>query len=133
MYGKYIIAFLIGLISSVSFAQSTDCTIYKNGKFRLTDPHSKKVSIITRDGDKQTEKMEDAAEVYEFNVKWLDDCTYTITPTAATSARSKEITDIGTMTVRIVKVKDSSYTQTIKITNYPNYKRTDEMVVIKED
>lgn len=120
------------LLSLSGFSQAKDCGKYREGKFRLTDPKTKQVSIITRKNDVQTEKMEEDEEIYDFNVKWLNDCTYTLTPTAATAARNKKVTSIGTMTVTISQVKDSSYIQTVKVANYPKFKRTDEMFLIKE-
>ncbi|RZJ75783.1 MAG: hypothetical protein EOO45_04520 [Flavobacterium sp.] len=113
-------------------AQVKDCTKFKNGKFRLKNPKTKKIAIITRDGDKQTEKMQDEPEEYDFDIKWIDACSYTVTPTPATSARNKKVVDLGTMTVTITKMTDSSYTQTVKIANYPKYRRTDEMIIVKE-
>lgn len=132
MRKQYTAILLLLLTSLAGFSQSTDCSKVREGKYRLTDTKSKQVSVITRKNDKQTEKMQDAEEIYDFDVKWLSDCSYTLTPTAATTARSKEITRLGTMTVTITQVKDSSYIQTVKLANYPTFKRTDEVFMVKE-
>ena len=87
------------LFPIIGFSQS-NCEKFKNGTFKFTDPKTNKVCVITRNGNIQTEKMQDAEEVYDFDVVWLDDCTYTVTPTAATFARNKDATKVGTMTVK---------------------------------
>ena len=112
---------------------SQNCAKYREGKFKVTDPKSKKVCIITREGETQTEKMEEAEEAYTFDIKWLDDCTYTLTPTASTLARNKDVKDIGTMTVKIIQVRDSSYTHRITVANNPKFRRVDEVFAVKED
>jgi len=132
MRKQYTVILLLLFTSLTGFSQATDCSKVREGKYRLTDAKSKQVSVITRKNDKQSEKMQDAEEIYDFDVKWLSDCSYTLTPTAATTARSKEITRLGTMTVTITQVKDSSYIQTVKLANYPTFKRTDEVFMVKE-
>jgi len=119
------------LLPIIGFSQS-NCEKFRNGTFKFTDPKSKKVCVITRNGNIQTEKMQDAEEVYDFDVVWLDDCTYTVTPTAATSARNKDATKIGTMTVKMVQVKDSTYVQKISIANNRRFKRSDTVFVMNE-
>lgn len=127
---KLLIALLLITITS-AFAQE-GCSKFRTGVFKVTDPKSKQVCIITRDGDTQTEKMEESEEVYDFDVKWLDDCTYTVTPTPGSVAKNKDLSKAGTMTVTISKVKDSSYVQNIKVANYPTFKRTDTVYFVKE-
>lgn len=124
-------AFML-LLSLVGYSQNVDCSKYKNGTFKLTDPKTKKVCIITRDGNKQTEKMEDAEEVYDFDIVWIDNCTYTVSPTPATAARNKDVLKAGTMTVKITKTKDDSYIQKATVANNPKFRRIDEVFVVKE-
>ena len=119
------------LFPIIGFSQS-NCEKFKNGTFKFTDPKTNKVCVITRNGNIQTEKMQDAEEVYDFDVVWLDDCTYTVTPTAATFARNKDATKVGTMTVKIVQAKDSSYVQKISIANNRRFKRSDKVFVMNE-
>lgn len=119
-------------ICLAGYSQETACVAYKNGTFKLTDPDSKKVCVITRDGDHQTEKIENSDEVYDFNITWIDECTYTVTPTAATAGKNKEMLKLGTMTVVITPATDSSYVQTIRVTNSPKFKRKDTVYIVKE-
>lgn len=132
MTGKITFSAFILLFSIFGYSQNIDCSKYKNGTFRLTDPKTKKVCIITRKGDKQTEKMEDADEAYDFDIVWIDSCTYTVSPTAATAARNKEVLKAGTMTVKITKTKDDSYIQKATVANNPKFRRVDEVFVVKE-
>lgn len=122
---------LLMLCAIVGYSQ-INCAKYKNGTFKLTDPKSQKVCIITRDGDKQTEKMEESEEAYDFDIVWLDDCTYTVSPTAATAARNPEVLKAGTMTVKITKTKAKSYTQKITIATDPKFSRVDEVFVVED-
>jgi len=119
------------LFSFFTNAQEKACSKFKEGTFKVTDPTSKKISYITRKGNVQTEKMENAEEVYDFDIVWIDDCTYTVSPTPATAARIKDINRAGTMTVMITKAKDSSYTQRIKIANNPKFRRQDKVFLVR--
>ena len=130
MKGK--ITLLLLLAAFFGYSQGTDCAKFKNGTFRVTDPASKKVCIITRDGDRQTERMEESDQTYDFDIVWIDDCTYTVTPTASTAARNKDVLKAGTMTVKITKATDSSYTQRVTVANNPKFRRVDEVFVIEK-
>ncbi|MGV3459625.1 MAG: hypothetical protein ACO1N9_04130 [Flavobacterium sp.] len=130
MKTKLLIASLL-ITATSAFAQES-CAKFRTGTFKVTDPKSKQVCIITRTGDTQTEKMVESDETYDFDVKWLDDCTYTVTPTPASVAKNKDLSKAGTMTVTMTKVKDSSYVQNIKVANYPTFKRTDTVYFVKE-
>ncbi|MEL1243101.1 hypothetical protein AAEO56_02410 [Flavobacterium sp. DGU11] len=126
------ITLLFGLLLSfATFSQETGCAKFKNGTFKVTDPASKKVCIIKRDGNVQTERMEESDETYDFDLVWIDDCTYTVTPTASTSARNKEVLKAGTMTVKITKVTDSSYVQKVTVANNPKFRRVDEVFLME--
>jgi hypothetical protein len=108
-----------------------NCDQFKNGTFKVTDPATNKVCIITRDGNTQTEKMEDNEEVYDFDIVWLDDCTYTVTPTPATAARNADTLKGGTMTVKITKTKENSYVQRVTVANNPKFRRVDEVFLVE--
>ena len=108
------------------------CLKHKDGTFKVTDPATKKVCIITRKGNTQTERMEDTPEIYDFTINWIDDCTYTINPTPATSARNKDVLKAGTMTVKIIKATDTSYTQRVTVANNPKFRRVDEVFAIAD-
>lgn len=129
---KRIFAIAVLLICANSIFAQNNCIRFKEGKFKVTDPKSKKVCFITREGDTQTEKLEEAEEAFTFDIKWLDDCTYTLTPTASTLARNKNVKDIGTMTVKIVRTKEDSYVHRVTVANNPKFRRVDEVFVVKD-
>jgi hypothetical protein len=129
---NFTLLFLLFTAPLLAFGQSDGCAQYKEGTFKVTDPASKKTSIITRAGNIQTEKMEDADEVYDFDLVWVDDCTYTITPTAATAARNKDLQKTGTVMVKITKVKGKSYIQRVTVASNPKFRRIDEVFVVPE-
>ena len=129
---KKITLILTLVFSLLGYCQEKDCAKFRNGTFKITDPATKKSCIITRNGNTQTEKMEEGQEIYDFDITWLDECTYTVTPTAATAARNKEVQKIGTMTVKILQVKDSSYVQRVTVATNPKFRRVDEVFVVRE-
>lgn len=130
MIQKTTFAIIILLLPVLAFAQ-IDCAKFKEGTFKITDPKTKKISIITRDGNVQTEKMEEADEIYDFDIVWINDCTYTVSPTPATAARLKDVNKAGTMTVEITRAKDSTYVQRIKVANSPKFRRVDTVYLVK--
>ncbi len=127
---NFILLITILLLPFLSYSQQ-NCTAFKEGTFKVTDPNTKKVSVITRTGNLQTEKMEDGEEVYDFDIVWIDDCTYTVSPTPATAARLKDVNKAGTMTVQITKAKDSTYVQRIRLANSPKFRRVDTVYLVK--
>ena len=120
------------MLAATFFGYSQSCAKFKNGTFKVTDPGSKKVCIITRDGNTQTERMEESDQTYDFDIVWIDDCTYTVTPTAATAARNKDVLKAGTMTVKITKTTDTSYTQKVIVANNPKFRRVDEVFMVEK-
>lgn len=120
------------LLCCLSAHSQSNCSDFKNGTFKFTDKESGKICIITRKDNEQTEKIENTQEVYYFAVKWVDSCTYTLTPTAATVQKNKEILKLGTMTVKITPATDSSYVQLIRVANSPKFKRRDEVFAVKD-
>ena len=130
MKRKIIVSATALLMSFIGYSQS--CANFKNGTFKLTDPKSKEVCIITRDGNKQTERMEQSDDTYDFEIAWIDDCTYTVTPTPATAQRNPDVTKSGVMTVKIIKTKKDSYTQKVTIATNPKFSRVDEVFVVEE-
>jgi hypothetical protein len=127
-----ITSLLVLMFTCFGYGQTMDCAKFKDGTFQVTDAASKKVCIIKRDADKQTERFVESDETYEFDLHWVDDCTYTLTPTASTLSRNKDIGKIGTMTVKITQVKDNSYVHNVTVSKKPEYKRVDEVFVVKK-
>lgn len=111
---RYFIFLILILLSSCLLQpKPSDCRLFKNGKFRTKIDGRE--YFIDRSGAIQKEyffnRRDSAAGV--FNVKWLDDCTYTLTPTEETRIKLK-IPENKKMvlTVRITGATVNSYTQT---------------------
>ncbi|KAF2519215.1 hypothetical protein E0W68_05435 [Flavobacterium salilacus subsp. salilacus] len=130
---KLKITLYICILTSCFYGYSqSNCTDFRNGTFKFTDKESGKVCIITRKDNEQTEKIENTQEEYHFAIKWVDSCTYTLTPTATTVQKNKEVLKLGTMTVKIIPATDSSYVQLVRVANSPKFKRRDEVFIAKD-
>jgi len=132
MIKKITLLAVFTLLPFFGFSQSKGCEHLKNGTFKVTDPASKKVCIIKRNGNLQTERMEESSETYDFDLAWVDDCTYTISPTASTLSRNRDVAKAGLMTVRIINAKDSTYTQKVTVSTNKKFRRIDEVTMIKD-
>lgn len=124
---------ILCFFTCIGFSQSKDCAKFKNGTFKVTDPASKKVCIIKREGNTQTERLEESAEEYSFDLIWIDDCTYTLTPTSSTLVRNKDVKEIGTMLVKITKTKEDSYVHKVTIDGDDKFSRIDEVFLVKDN
>ncbi|MFC4740192.1 hypothetical protein ACFO3U_09335 [Flavobacterium ponti] len=98
---KIVLLFVVTLgFSSLSYSQN--CKNYKNGKFKLQDDELGVTYIIERKGNLQTERKLGEDTVLDFEVIWIDDCTYTLKSSEKTAAFLKSNVDL------IVKIKDIS-------------------------
>ncbi|MEZ4936889.1 MAG: hypothetical protein R2799_04780 [Crocinitomicaceae bacterium] len=71
---RWIIAFTLGIMVQ-AYSQSGDCTIFRNGKFKIESEVSG-TSYIERKGNKQIETDVRSQMKIELKVKWIDECTY---------------------------------------------------------
>jgi len=99
---------LLLLLSMNACTTSQDCQKFRNGKFMMI--YKGHTTIITRYGGTQTETLDSAHST--LNVKWVDDCTYILTPTKETLKRRPEIHKDNFVKVEITKVNPNSYMQT---------------------
>ena len=120
----FILSVLIG-ISTTVYAQSKECSKFKNGKFLIEDPNYGNSQIV-RKGSKQTEYGESSQLKMKFKVEWLDECTYTLTPNKVIkNPKNIEFPMEMVVRVEIIEVKENSYIQR-STSNTSNYE------VIKE-
>jgi hypothetical protein len=106
-----------------------DCARFKDGTFRLTD----KVvgtSYVIRNGDMQLEVVEGRTDTSSFYVRWLDECTYVLTPTQSTFDKYGFLPANAQLTVTIINTKANAYVQT-SVSNFADMKITNEMVRIE--
>ena len=92
-------------------AQSASCSNFKNGKFKSTV--GGRTVIIERNGSYQKEYLIDVEDSLKmsFNVNWLDDCTYTLTPTKEAYQKYPKLPKNALITVRMTNVTLNGYTQ----------------------
>jgi hypothetical protein len=107
----FLFTFFILILCSGLHAQSLNCLSFRNGKFKMTiNGHT---SVIERSGSNQKEyfiNLKDSLKM-SFNVKWLDDCTYTLTPTKESFEKYPQIPKNAVLTVQITSTTANSYTQ----------------------
>ncbi len=73
--------------------------------------HEGKKGIIKRFGNTQEEYLNgEGKPTLVFTVSWINDCTYILTPTAATRKAFPAIPKLGNMTVNIIKTTATTYT-----------------------
>ena len=105
-----------------------NCKQYHNGTFKTT--YFQKTIIIKRSGDTQLEYVNKQKTPIAYKVKWLSDCTYTLTPTSETARRHHDIKKNTVLTVDIVQQNTRSFTQVVSA-NYSNAKVNLEVYPIK--
>lgn len=107
---NWIIGFLL-LSFAGAFVQNTACTDFKDGKFKLTDAELGDF-IIERKGAKQVEYSERHKMKLEFNVEWLNECTYTLKLNRVlANPDSIKFTEGLILTVEIVETTEGAYVQ----------------------
>lgn len=117
--------FMIGIFS-VSGQATLNCKKFRNGTFKIEASATSKETRIVRKGDQQIETTKDVEGHSEFIVKWLNDCTYTLTPTKKTRERFPHLPADAFLTVKIIQVKENSYIQTSS-SNFSDYVLTSEV------
>ena len=108
--------FLFLSIPAMLFSQAMNCEQFRNGKFKST--FEGRSITIERSGEIQTEsliaingKTLKEPMVMTLNVKWLNDCIYTLSPTLASLKKYPKYPKNAVITVKIIKVNKDSYTQ----------------------
>ncbi len=121
--------FIIMTLSSYLYGQNLECNRFKNGSFKIIDSETG-TSFIERNGARQSEITEGKKDSTTFIVKWIDDCTYTLTPTKETLNKYQSLPDNATLTVRIIETQANSYTQ-ISTSNFSDIKATNEVIKVQ--
>lgn len=68
-----------------------------------------------------------AKEPKSFTIRWLDNCTYTLSPTAETAKKNKEMSVDKVLTIEILKISGNSCTLNVK-SNFDDRTFTSEMI-----
>lgn len=108
---RIVIFLLVFAVSGIAQAQTANCKRFRTGTFKMT--YEGKNGIIKRTADVQEEYLNGSGSpTMTFAINWLNDCSYTLTPTATTRKKFPEIPKNGVMTVQIIKTTATSYTYT---------------------
>lgn len=121
---------LMCMVSFGLYSQSLSCLKFRNGKFQST--YNGKTAIIERSGSKQVEyfvNLKDSLKI-EFDIKWLNDCTYTLTPTKESLVKYSKFPKNALITVRITNTTATSYTQS-STSNFISQTITSEVIKIE--
>src|SRR5688572_16431082 len=90
--------------------QSMDCSKFRNGVFYIPATDKLTECRIDRKDKIQKESSADMSSTAIFKVKWLDDCTYTLTPTKKTLKNLyPDQPKSAQLTVTITEVRENSY------------------------
>lgn len=80
-----IITIIIFFFSFINISLSQHCKDFRNGKFKLQDNQLGVTYIIERKGNIQTERKIGENFTLDFEVKWIDECTYKLKTTKRTA------------------------------------------------
>ena len=120
MLQKIIISGLFVLLVSVATGQSLDCSVFREGKFRIADTRAGVITIAERKGMYQTESSEALKAIVRFRISWQDNCTYTLRLDKVLRNENKiDFPSNMEVHVKIIETGRDSYTQetTSSITN----------------
>jgi hypothetical protein len=104
---KHLLFAVAAIILCTAWKPTVDCSKFKTGTFKMWI--GTKIAIIKRSPDMQTEKIDTMKTPDTLMVKWLDDCTYTLTPTPYTLNKTPRVPKNLVLTVTIDATTDSSY------------------------
>jgi len=88
--------------------------------------------IVKRSGSNQIEHAVNSKDTLSFIVKWIDDCSYTLTPTKGDLIKYPKMPKNTVLTVKMVSKSGNSYTQTTT-TNFSNQIITSEMIKLSDN
>jgi hypothetical protein len=106
--------FIIVATTFSAIAQEKKCVDFKTGKFVIKDSKNG-TSYITRTDKYQIESLGDKKTEIKFNVNWINDCTYELTPADKKAIKTLKIKPDDKLTVEIVSTSEYGYT--IKVTS----------------
>ena len=137
---KLLFTVLISLIFSVRYSQTSNldkidtqkinCEKYLNGTFKIHGDSISPETIIIRNGTYQKETTDKVEGYSEFIVNWINNCTYTLSPTEITFKRFPGLPKNALLTVQIIEIKENSYVQ-ISSANFSEMRMTSEVFKIE--
>lgn len=128
---KLILIPLLFLTSIITvFAQDMDCKKFRDGTFIIPKTDTSPKSTLIRKGNIQIETLEGDDKALEFIVKWIDDCTYTLTPTKESQKYFPDLPKDAVLTVQIIETKENSYVQVSRM-NFIDFELTAEIFKVE--
>lgn len=121
--------FVLVFLKSNIYGQKLNCNKFKKGYFKIVDSTTI-VSFIKRYDSTQTEVIEGSKDSTTFTVKWLDNCTYMLTPTEETRKKFPLLPVNALLTIKIIETRKNSYIQT-STSNFSEMKVTNEVIKIE--
>lgn len=121
MLKKVTTLFLL-ILPATSFAQSPDCSKFREGKFLVADTQAGVVVIAERKGMYQTESSESLKAVVRFRISWQDNCNFTLRLDKVLRNENKiDFPANMEVKVKILETSGNSYTQQVSstLTNSP--------------
>ena len=100
--------FFMLVCAGASAQKPTDCSRFKTGVFKMT--YGGKETRIVRTANKQFQYFDNEKIPLVYNIKWVDDCSFTLTPEKPI-ANKPGIPPNAMMMMQIVKTTKNSYTQ----------------------
>ncbi len=111
-----------------TYAKKLGCKIFHEGKFRTTNQG--KEIIFTRKGNKQVQYFNKSKDATTYILKWVNDCTVTLTPDKKAIAKLKGLPKNAMLTQKIVTTNATSYTH-VTSANFTKGTITGEIYKIK--
>jgi len=105
-----------------------DCKPLRTGTFKSIVQG--KTTIMERTATTETDYLDGGVIAAIYNIKWINDCTYTLTPTEQTIKLHPEIKKGAVFTVETAMKNTNSYTQVVSV-NYSKAKTNVEVYKIK--
>jgi hypothetical protein len=129
---KKLIVFVVFIFAfTASNAQTLNCKKFRNGTFQMKY-NKGNIAIIKRQGNVQDEFVNGAKiPTLSFIVKWIDDCTYTLTPDLVTRKKNPDMPKDATMVVKITKTTSNSYFTTSYLNADKKTIFNSELVLVK--
>ncbi len=103
---KYLVTFFL-VASTFGFSQNLDCSDFRTGEFRYTDPNFSDV-IVIRTEKLQIERFQETGEEVHLYIDWISECEYTLTFKKVLNANSEMATKNMTgkeLPVKILKIE----------------------------
>ena len=108
---KYLVTFFL-ISSTYGFSQDLDCTDFRTGEFRYTDPNLSGI-IVIRTEKLQIERYEETGEEVHLYIDWISECEYTLTYKKIINPSTKRLKKNMTgkeMPVKILKIEGNVMT-----------------------